>query len=75
MENAALAERLMRAEKLAGLGQLAGGVAHALNNPLTAVLGFAELIANTTEEARVKEDAAIIVREALRMRQTVEKVL
>jgi len=72
MENAALAERLLRAEKLAGLGLLAGGMAHALNNPLTAVLGFAELIADTTGEARVKEDAGIIVREALRMRQTVE---
>ena len=39
-----------QAEKLAGLGLLAGGVAHALNNPLTAVLGFAELIADTTSE-------------------------
>ena len=40
MENAALAERLLRAEKLAGLGLMAGGMAHALNNPLTAVLGI-----------------------------------
>jgi signal transduction histidine kinase len=72
MENAALEERLLRAEKLAGLGLMAGGMAHALNNPLTAVLGFAELIAATTTEGRVKEDAGIIVREALRMRETVE---
>ena len=75
MENAALAERFLRTEKLAGLGLLAGGVAHALNNPLTAVLGFAELIAETTEEPRVQEDAATIVREALRMRETVERLL
>jgi signal transduction histidine kinase len=75
MENAALAERLLCAEKLAGLGLLAGGMAHALNNPLTAVLGFAELIADTSGEARVKDDARIIVREALRMRQTVEMLL
>jgi len=75
MENAAVAERLMRAEKLAGLGLLAGGMAHALSNPLTAVLGFAELIAVSTAEARVKEDAEVIVREALRMRQTVESLL
>jgi signal transduction histidine kinase len=72
MENAALTERLLRAEKLAGLGLMAGGMVHALNNPLTAVLGFAELIAATTGEGRVKEDAGIIVREALRMRETVE---
>ena len=75
MENAVLAERLLKAERLAGLGLLAGGMAHALNNPLTAVLGFAELIAETTSEGRVKEDAAIIVRQAERMRETVEGLL
>jgi len=75
MENAALAERLMRAEKLAGLGQLAGGVAHALNNPLTAVLGYAELIAEMTSEARVQEGARTIAHEARRMRDTVESLL
>jgi signal transduction histidine kinase len=75
IENNALAERLLRAENLAGLGLLAGGMAHALSNPLTAVLGFAELIADTTDEARVKTDAEMIVREALRMRQTVDMLL
>ncbi|WP_035349431.1 histidine kinase dimerization/phospho-acceptor domain-containing protein [Edaphobacter aggregans] len=61
MENAELAERLLRAEKLAGLGMLAGGVAHALNNPLTAVMGFAELIRETAVEPRVRRDAGTIV--------------
>ena len=75
LENAALAERLLRSEKLASLGQLAGGVAHALNNPLTAVLGYAELIAETTDEAQVQEDAETIVREALRMQGTVQSLL
>jgi signal transduction histidine kinase len=75
IESNALAERLLRAEKLAGLGLLAGGMAHALSNPLTAVLGFAELIADTSDEARVKTDAEMIVREALRMRQTVNALL
>ncbi len=75
LENVALAERLLRAEKLAGLGQLAGGVAHALNNPLTAVLGFAELIAETAEEPRVRKDAVTIVREALSMRDTVQGLM
>jgi signal transduction histidine kinase len=75
MENAALAERLMLAERHAGLGVLAGGMAHALSNPLTAVLGFAELIAESSSEVRVKEDAGIIIREALKMRQAVETLL
>ena len=75
LENDVLRERLLRAEKLAGLGQLAGGVAHALNNPLTAVLGFAELIVETTAEPRVRRDAETIVLEALKMKETVEKLV
>jgi len=74
MENEALAERLLRAEKLAGLGQLAGGVAHALNNPLTAVLGFAELIAETATEPRVQKDAITILGEARKMKETVQRL-
>jgi len=75
LENTALTERLVRVEKLAGLGQLAGGVAHELNNPLTAVLGFAELIAETSSEARVREDAHMILTEALRMREIVQNLV
>jgi signal transduction histidine kinase len=54
---------------------LAGGVAHALNNPLAAVMGYAELIAETTDEERVREDAAKILREAVRMRETVQSLV
>ena len=66
---------MLRAEKLAGLGQLAGGVAHALNNPLTAVLGFAELIAETTTEPRVRKDAQTILLEAVKMKETVARLV
>ena len=75
MENEALTERLLRTEKLAGLGQLAGGVAHALNNPLTAVLGFAELIAETAVEPRVRKDAGTILVEAKKMQETVQRLV
>lgn len=75
MENAELAERLLRAEKLAGLGILAGGVAHSLNNPLTAVLGFAELIQETAGESLIRRDAGTIVEEAKRMRETVQRLI
>ncbi len=69
------AERLMRAEKLAGVGQLAAGVAHALNNPLTAVLGFSDLIAETASEAHIRKDAGIILAEASRMQATVQRLV
>ena len=75
MENEALADRLLKTEKLAGLGQLAGGVAHALNNPLTAVLGFAELIAETSGEPRVRQDAVTILHEAKKMKETVQRLV
>ena len=74
LENELLSERVLRAEKLAGLGQLAGGVAHALNNPLTAVLGFAELISETSTEPRVRKDAEVILTEALKMKETVQRL-
>jgi len=75
IESANLAEGLGRAEKLTGLGLLASGVAHALSNPLTTVLGFSELIAETTNQARVRADAEMIGQEARRMRDTVQNLL
>lgn len=43
-----LQEQLVQSEKLASLGQLVGGAAHELNNPLTAIIGYSELL-NATE--------------------------
>ena len=43
-EKKQLQAQLIKANKMIGLGQLAGGVAHEINNPLTAVLGNAQLL-------------------------------
>jgi signal transduction histidine kinase len=42
-----LQTQLVQSEKLASLGQLVGGAAHELNNPLTAMLGYSELLIST----------------------------
>jgi two-component system NtrC family sensor kinase len=75
IENTMLTQRLLRSEKLAGLGQLAGGVAHELNNPLTVVMGYSDLMADATDVAEMHSQAGIIHKEALRMKEIVESLV
>jgi signal transduction histidine kinase len=49
-----LQAQILQSEKLASIGQLVGGAAHELNNPITAMLGYSDLLLSTTlsEEQR-----------------------
>jgi two-component system, NtrC family, sensor kinase len=73
-ESNLLLRRVSQAEKLAGLGQLAGGVAHELNNPLTVVMGYAELIEESGADEATRRSAAVIRSESQRMKQTIESL-
>jgi signal transduction histidine kinase len=67
-------ERLVQSEKLAGIGRLAAGVAHEINNPLAVILGYANLLQRGAT-GRLAEDLRIIEDESLRAREIVEGLL
>lgn len=75
IENANLQKQLLRSEKLAGIGQLVSGAAHELNNPLTAVLGYTEMLAESAQDEAARRDLGIVRREAMRMKQIIENLL
>ena len=71
-------ERLIQAEKLASMGQMAAGIAHEINNPLGVVLMYAHLLREELGEgtsAKAREDVERIAREALRTRTIVQGIL
>ena len=73
---AQMAEKLRRADRLALVGQLAAGVAHELNEPLVAILGYAELIQQSFGlPDRTARDLAGIVKASLHAREVVRKLL
>jgi signal transduction histidine kinase/CheY-like chemotaxis protein len=73
-----LSERLTQSEKLSVMGQVVAGVGHEINNPLTAVIGYSQLL---LREERVRADAPLhatlekIEQQAMRCQKIVKNLL
>ena len=70
-----LQAQITESEKLASIGQLVGGAAHELNNPITAMLGYSDLLLTTTLTPEQHELAARIGQHARRTRSLVASLL
>ena len=68
-------ERLQETARLSSIGELAAGVAHEINNPLTSVLGFSQLLMSEDLPPAVRSDLEIVHSEAARAAKIVHNLL
>jgi PAS domain S-box-containing protein len=74
-ERKKMQEQLIMQDRLASIGELASGTAHELNNPLTSVIGFSQLLMERDIPADIKEDLNLICSEAQRAANVIKNLL
>ncbi len=74
-EKRELEQKAQLASRLASIGEMASGIAHEINNPLTAVIGFAQLLVQRDLPKDIMEDLEIINNDAQRVAGIVNRLL
>jgi signal transduction histidine kinase len=75
LETGRAGERMLITDRLASIGELASGIAHELNNPLTSVIGFAQLLLGRELPDDIREDIRVIYSEARRAADVMKNLL
>ena len=74
-EKRELEQRAQLVSRLASVGEMASGIAHEINNPLTSVIGFSQLLMEGEISDDIREDLGIICSEAQRAAEIVKNLL
>src|SRR3990172_789760 len=74
-ERKKMQQQLIAQDRLVSIGQLVSGVAHEVNNPLTGIIGFSELLLDRDLPDDVRADVKVINREAMRTAGIVKNLL
>jgi two-component system NtrC family sensor kinase len=69
-----LEQQIVQSERLAAMGAMIGGVAHELNNPLTAILGVSELLQDTETTESKRKQLAMLQQQARRAAEIVQNL-
>jgi PAS domain S-box-containing protein len=74
-ERKEIQEQLVVTDRLASIGELSSGIAHEINNPLTGVIGFSDLLMSRDIPENIREDLQVINTEARRTASIVKNLL
>jgi PAS domain S-box-containing protein len=70
-----LEQQIIQSERLAAMGQMIGGFAHELNNPLTSILGMSELLQEGEAPESVRKQMVVLQQQARRAAEIVQNLM